>query len=192
MSLSLPAATPRLAGPRVVLRSPSPDDIEARRRLGNDPSIIRAFGGSPAFDTPQPMTVAEAEHWYESQTHDEGPLHWFIEHEGRFVGNARLRIESETDRRARFAIGILDGARLGCGLGTESTRLMLDYGFGVIGLHRIALRVLATNTRARRCYRRCGFVDEGIERDSALVDGQWQDDIMMAVLAHEHAPWSGG
>ena len=30
--------------------------------------------------------------------------------------------------------------------------------FGILGLHRIDLRVLAYNTRAISCYRRCGFV----------------------------------
>ena len=63
-----------------------------------------------------------------------------------------------------------------------ATRLVLQYGFEVVGLHRIDLRVLAYNERAIACYRRCGFVEEGRERDAALIDGEWHDDVIMAVL----------
>ena len=51
------------------------------------------------------------------------------------------------------------------------------------------LRVLAYNERAIRCYLSCGFVEEGRERESALVDGERYDDLIMGVLAHEYADW---
>jgi ribosomal-protein-alanine N-acetyltransferase len=188
MPIRLPTTTPQLLGSRVELRAPTPEDIEGRRRLGKDPAIIRAFGGSPAFTRPQPMTAAEAEAWYRHHAHRDGPLHWFIDYDGRFIGTVSLTLESATDRRARFGIGILDSALLGHGLGTDTTRIVLDYGFADVGFHRISLRVLATNARAIRCYRRCGFVEEGREREAALIDGHWYDDVMMAVLAHEHSP----
>ena len=90
------------------------------------------------------------------------------------------------DRRAALAIGIEDPTWLGRGLGTEALRLALGFGFAR-GLHRVSVRVLASNTRAIACYRKCGFVDEGRERESALVEGQWQDDLIMGLLDHEFA-----
>jgi RimJ/RimL family protein N-acetyltransferase len=62
---------------------------------------------------------------------------------------------------------------------------MLRYGFETLGLHRIGLRVAAYSTRAIRCYEKCGFRLEGVERDSFLVDGEWHDDWLMAVLRDE-------
>lgn len=53
-------------------------------------------------------------------------------------------------------------------------------------LHRVDLRVLSYNRRAIACYRRCGFVEEGVERESAYVSGAWYDDLMMSVLEHEY------
>jgi RimJ/RimL family protein N-acetyltransferase len=41
-------------------------------------------------------------------------------------------------------------------------------GFGVLGLHRIELRVLATNRRAIDCYLACGFRKEGVRREAEL------------------------
>ncbi len=46
--------------------------------------------------------------------------------------------------------------------------------------------MLADNARAIACYRRCGFREEGREREAALVDGTWRDDLVMGILAHEH------
>ena len=47
------------------------------------------------------------------------------------------------------------------------------------------LRVLAINERAIACYRRCGFVEEGREREAARIGDEWHDDIIMGILAHD-------
>jgi [ribosomal protein S5]-alanine N-acetyltransferase len=49
----------------------------------------------------------------------------------------------------------------------------------------VDLRVLAFNERAIACYTKCGFVIEGRERETALIDGTWYDDVMMSILEHE-------
>jgi RimJ/RimL family protein N-acetyltransferase len=46
--------------------------------------------------------------------------------------------------------------------------------------------VLSFNVRALRCYEKCGFVREGIGRESALVGGAWVDDVMMSILEREY------
>ncbi|MCY1382901.1 hypothetical protein D9M69_709710 [compost metagenome] len=61
----------------------------------------------------------------------------------------------------------------------------MGHAFGELALHRVSLRVLAFNERAIASYRKCGFSIEGREREAALVDGEWRDDIMMGILAHE-------
>jgi diamine N-acetyltransferase len=48
--------------------------------------------------------------------------------------------------------GIFLGERRGQGLGTEATRLTLDWGFTMLGLHNIMLSVAAWNERAIRVY----------------------------------------
>ncbi len=45
--------------------------------------------------------------------------------------------------------------------------------------------VLASNGRAIACYHKCGFREEGREREAAWVNGAWQDDIIMGVLDRE-------
>jgi ribosomal-protein-alanine N-acetyltransferase len=181
----VPEQTPRLRSARTVLRPFRPDDIDGRVRCGKDPEIIRMFGGSPDFTEPVLMPLEDATAWYDAVSTDSNPLHWAIEFEGGFIGTARLHGLAETDRRARYAIGLLDSGRLGIGLGTEVTEAVLRYGFQELGLHRVDLRVLAYNTRAIRCYLRCGFVEEGREREAAYVGGSWHDDVIMGILENE-------
>ena len=64
--------------------------------------------------------------------------------------------------------------------------MVLSHAFGTLRLHRVDLRVLSYNERAIRCYRACGFIEEGRERESARVGKAWYDDIIMGVLAREY------
>jgi [ribosomal protein S5]-alanine N-acetyltransferase len=177
-------AVPDLVGRRVLLRQPVPEDIETRLALGADPEIARMYGTVPA----PVITRQVAEQWYDRLAKGHDPYSWVIDHGGRYVGGTRLhgvRLHAP-ERRAAYAIGLTDPAVLGLGLGTEATRLVLGYAFDGLGLHRVDLRVVAYNTRAIACYRKCGFVEEGRERETLLVDGVWHDDVVMAVLEDEY------
>jgi RimJ/RimL family protein N-acetyltransferase len=174
---------PVLTGSRVVLRPPVEADVSARQELGLDPEIHRMFGGSRALLAPYTQEMALA--WLSMMQED--PHAWAIDVGARLIGEIRLEKLEPVDRRATLAVGILDPAALGKGYGTEAVTLMLAHAFGALGLHRIGLRVLAYNERAIRCYQKCGFVIEGRERESALVDGAWHDDVMMGILATDLA-----
>ena len=161
-----------------MLRRPRPSDTQDRLACGRDPELIRLYGGD--YRAVAPLTPEDAQRWYEGQL--AVPYGWVIEWEGRCIGTVRLHSVDAHDQRASLAIGLFDRTTWGQGLGTEAIRLVLGYAFQSLRLHRVSLRVLAYNTRAIRAYEKCGFVREGVERESALVAGEWHDDVMMAVL----------
>jgi RimJ/RimL family protein N-acetyltransferase len=171
---------PVLTGERVTLRPPLPTDAEARRRLGNDPHIVRMYGGSG--NSPRSMTEDDAARWVRKlEDHDYA---WVIE-TGSLIGAIRLDRVDMRDKRASLAVGIDDPARLGEGLGPEAIMLILQYAFEVMKLHRVSVRVVEYNARAIRAYQKCGFAIEGREREAAHVDGNWHDDVMMGLLDRE-------
>lgn len=92
------------------------------------------FGGTPSWSGVRGLAEAEAQAWYDHVTTDGNPHHWAIEDEDRFIGTARLHGLDEHDRRARYAIGILDGSLLGRGIGRDVTLSVLGYAFGDLGL----------------------------------------------------------
>jgi RimJ/RimL family protein N-acetyltransferase len=188
----------------VLLRAPAPGDIEARLEVPPDPELRRMYGGSGA---PQPATAETVQAQLDAITHqdratertfviaalmwpDSSPLDSSC---GRFVGTARLHSILWADRKATVALGIFDRRFWSHGYGTEALRLLMRLAFDDLGLHRLRLRVLHYNLRAIRCYEKCGFVREGVERESALVDGVWHDDVLMGILESEYRAqaWRG-
>ncbi|WP_345372551.1 GNAT family N-acetyltransferase [Frondihabitans cladoniiphilus] len=71
------------------------------------------------------------------------------------------------------------------GLGTDAVRTLVRYGFLEMALNQIELRVWAFNARARRAYAKAGFVEEGVRRQVVFHDGEFHDEVIMAVLAAE-------
>lgn len=161
---------PAISGRTVLLRTATSDDIEARLALGNDPEIIQMFGLSKT--DVKPMSREKATRWVQSIISN--PYAWVIEVNGEFAGEIRLDRVDRTDRRASMAIGMC-----------EAIRLLLQYAFADLELHRIGVRVLAYNQRAIRAYEKCGFIIEGREREAAFVDGAWHDDVVMGIVDRE-------
>ena len=81
--------------------------------------------------------------------------------------------------------GLFLGERRGQGLGTEATRLTVDWGFTVLGLHNIMLSVAAWNRRAIRAYAKVGFRELGRRRGAAVTMGRRHDEVFMELLAAE-------
>jgi ribosomal protein S18 acetylase RimI-like enzyme len=55
------------------------------------------------------------------------------------------------------------------------------------GARRLTLRVLGSNTGARRLYESAGFVVEGVQREEFLLEGAYVDDVLMALDLREWA-----
>jgi ribosomal protein S18 acetylase RimI-like enzyme len=51
------------------------------------------------------------------------------------------------------------------------------------GIERIELEVFASNTPAIALYRALGFATEGTKRRARKLDGEYDDNIIMALLA---------
>lgn len=171
---------PTLPGPGLLLRAPRRSDVKDRYSCGEDPEITRMYGASAST---RPYTVEDALHWYTQLSED--PLIWVIEVEGHAIGHLRLHSLDTAARRARLAVGLFNPAYLSRGYGAKAIHLILAHAFERMHLHRVDLRTLAYNHRAIRCFEKCGFVREGIERETALVEGVWHSDVMMSILEAE-------
>lgn len=176
---------PTLRDDRVCLRPVLPADRLARRQHGFHAEIERGFASLRATG---PMSEADADAWYAraaDAADDPTQAEWMIEADGNLAGTVRLHHIREVDATSRFAIGLLHPDLLGRGLGSAATRLVLQHAFGPLALHRVDLRVLAFNDGAITMYRRCGFVEEGRERETCRMGQAWFDDVIMGILDRE-------
>ena len=105
--------------------------------------------------------------------------------DGTVTGEVVINEIDTGNHSANIRIALFAERYFGQGLGSEALRLMLDYGFSTLNLHRIELGVYAFNPRAIHVYEKLGFKREGVRRDALYYDGMYHDEIIMSVLAHE-------
>ncbi|KAF1347780.1 acyl-CoA N-acyltransferase [Delphinella strobiligena] len=87
-------------------------------------------------------------------------------------------------RRAEIGVQMVEGYR-GKGYGSEAIEWILQYGFQIVGLHRIGIGGFGYNQRALDLYERLGFVVESRTRDFYWYDGGWHDGVGLSMLEHE-------
>ena len=71
------------------------------------------------------------------------------------------------------------------GYATEAARALIDFGFGVVGAHRIVGRIDARNHASAAVLEHAGMRREAHLRENELVKGTWTDEVIYAVLFDE-------
>nr|WP_202885081.1 GNAT family protein [Actinopolymorpha cephalotaxi] len=187
MPVSAFSVKPTLVGKQVLLRPFLAEDTPVLRSMLRDVEIARLTGSVHAADQTDPWDeTAEArmQAWYGSRNAQPDRLDLAVvdRRSGGCVGEVVLNQWDEPNRSCNIRIALVAGGQ-GRGLGTEAMRLMVGHGFEQLGLHRISLNVYDFNPRARRAYEKVGFVQEGARRDVLYVDGGWESDVLMSILA---------
>jgi RimJ/RimL family protein N-acetyltransferase len=73
----------------------------------------------------------------------------------------------------------------GRGYATEAARAMLALGFATYRLHRIEARAEPRNSASTRVLEKLGMRLEGHLRENEWVRGEWQSEVVYALLARE-------
>lgn len=76
----------------------------------------------------------------------------------------------------------LDEAHTGQGLMTEAVRVLVEYAFEALDLHRLEIRAATANRKSRHIPERLGFRLEGELREVQLVRGVYHDHALYALI----------
>lgn len=101
---------------------------------------------------------------------------------GKHIGNIKLGNINWVHRHGELGILIGDKAAWGKGFGTDACRLLVEYAFGKLNLHKVWLAVFANNPSAIKVYERLGFVEEGRLKEHVFSEGNLVDKILMSVF----------
>lgn len=169
-----------VVGDTIALGPLRRDLVPLYQRWVNDPEVSRTLGL-----TFRMMTREAEDAWYDSVAKDDRGVHFTIYELAtlRPIGNTALAQVDHANRTATFGLVIGEKGCWGKGYGTEATRLVLDYGFTLLGLHNILLTVFSFNERGIRAYRRAGFQEIGRRREARWLAGRAYDVIYMDSLA---------
>ena len=103
---------------------------------------------------------------------------------GIVVGDVGMCWLSERDRTAEIGF-IFDPRHQGKGFATEAARALVEWAFGIAGLHRIIGRTEARNTASNRVLEKLGMRLEGHFVENEWVKGEWQSELVYAILDRE-------
>jgi [ribosomal protein S5]-alanine N-acetyltransferase len=67
----------------------------------------------------------------------------------------------------------------------DAIRGLIPFIFTTLGLHRIEAACLASNDASKNLLIKIGFRQEGIARRYLLINGEWQDHVLFALLAED-------
>ena len=171
-----------LHGDNVYLRPFEKEDLVYIKKWANDPEIRRLTGEV------LPMNQASADAWYEKAKNDPDRA-WFTiveKNEGQVIGETGLLRMFHAWRTTDLTIIIGEKNAWGKGYGTEALKLLMDYAFGSLNFHRLAIGVIDINERALRFYEKAGFRKEGVQRDGYYYDHKYHDFVMMSILEDEY------
>lgn len=103
----------------------------------------------------------------------------------KLIGYAGISGINKSSNSGEYFIFIGDKNTWGKGYGTEVTKLVVNFGFKKLKLHRIFLTVSEPNIGGVKAYTNAGFKKEGILRDAAFRNGEYHNKIVMSVLSSE-------
>jgi diamine N-acetyltransferase len=168
-----------LRGTFVVLRPIRVDDAELtlRWRLGDRASYLNRGA----------TTVDEQAAWIASRPAEE--FNFIIElTSGKPVGMLSVVDIDRVNRRAepaRFLIGE-PGAVRGLPVAVEAMKLLYEFIFDELGLHRIHGTVAANNNLMVKWQKSLGMKEEGILRQHYFMGGEYRDAICLGLLEDEY------
>ena len=174
-------AAPVLTGEHCALRELQVADAPLLVPVLTDPEVMR-------FMSPPPATVER--------------FAWFIDwsrrerEAGRYlafalvphaqpttpVGLLQLRQLEPEFRTAEWGVAMAS-QYWGAGLFLDASRLLLEFAFTRLGVHRLEARAAVANGRGQAAMHKLGAVQEGVLRRSlATSDGQRLDQVLWSVL----------
>lgn len=173
---------------RLVLRPFAEDDVTWFHAIRSQPEVVRYLYGEPLTFEEARQKVAQLAASRSFSAEDD----WFsavivLRDSGDAVGDVAFHWVSEQHRTGEVGF-TLDPAHQGRGYATEAARAMLAWGFGAFGLHRIIGRTEARNAASARVLEKLGMRREAHLVENEWVKGEWQSELVYAILDREWAP----
>ena len=148
-----------IIGNKIILREKSLTDAKDDYAWETDAELAQ-------LDAAPPVTISFSQ--YLSDYADE--LNHFLKTSHRFavdtpngkhIGNCSYYNVSETKSEAELGIMIGNRGYWNKGYGTDAVTTLVNYIFCQTNLNRIYLKTLESNTRAQKCFQKCGFTPYG-------------------------------
>ncbi len=169
--------------PRIILSS----DLDVSMadnlaRIANDYTIYTNIG-SHSF--PHPYTYTDAVDFIQKNRESGGEtfaIDFAMLLDSSLVGIIGISDISIVDRSAHIGYFVGKDYR-GNGIASAALSVLTDFSFSELKLHRLHTRVFSDNIPSIRVLRKCGYSQEGMEKDAFFWNGSYRDFLLFSRLS---------
>jgi len=104
---------------------------------------------------------------------------------GCFAGSIGYSSLDRKNQTVEYGNLLIREAFRGKGLAKEASKVLLDYLFTEVNVHRVYLEVFADNDNAVVLYEKLGFKREGVLRQAVFSRGEFRDVLIMGLLRED-------
>lgn len=169
-----------LSGDRIYLREVRPSDVnDDYYRWMNTPEITR-FLESRFYPNP----IETLQEYVRDALSDRQSVFLAIvlKHGDRHIGNVKLGPINWIHRVADIGILIGEQDCWGKGYATESIRLVVDYAFRVLNLHKVTAGCYADNEGSVKAFQKVGFVIEGVRKEHYFSNDKYVGHVLLGLI----------
>ncbi|WP_206427818.1 GNAT family protein [Bacillus sp. FJAT-42376] len=173
-----------LTGKNITLRYFTLEDAPERLRLQKD---NRAFFERFSMDRDESFYTEDEQRKLIAQQiegrENDSEYHFGIYTKDEvLIGTINLFFVARGALQSGFIGYFLDERYNGKGYTTEAVKLMVNYAFEELKLHRIEAGVMPHNIGSIRVLMKAGFHKEGLARKNVKINGRWEDHELLAIV----------
>ncbi|MFZ3590649.1 GNAT family N-acetyltransferase [Bacillus sp. DJP31] len=107
-----------------------------------------------------------------------------VKETGKMIGAGELNIRDVSNKAGEIGY-ILNRDYWGKGYATEVAKLLIEFGFKVLDLHRIYATCDPRNVKSTKVLEKVGMTWEGRMREDLLLKDGWRDSLLYSILINE-------
>ena len=174
----------QLESERLLLREFNLADWPAVNAYTSDPEVVKYMPFDPTSDAQTREHLSQCLATAAEQPRRIYELAVVLRAQNQLIGTATIALYPQERRHASFSY-LLHRKYWGHGYATEAMRMLINFGFSVLQLHRLEDTCDTRNLASARVMEKLGMRREGHLRETIWKDGQWYDEYIYAILVHE-------
>ena len=161
----------------IKLRNLQETDLPTRVEWMNNPMVFQTMHFI------LPITLENTRRWFQKNQCSASRQDFvFEDSDGQVVAMGGLTNIDSSVNKAELYVFVAPHLQ-GQGFGQKTTRLMCEYGFNNLQLHKIYLFTNNSNIKARKTYEKVGFKLEGIMRDEVATSSGYEDRLYYGLVS---------
>jgi len=177
---------PVLETPRLRLRLLRESDLQDAFNVLSNPKAMKYYGTPPheniEFTRKQHIEIMLSRFKFR----DAASFVITFKGEDKFIGHVNA---FQFDRVFKFVelAYIVDPELWGKGIATEAVGRVVEFLRDDMKIHKIRAALFAHNIASKRVLEKVGFVQEGYLRDNVIIDGEFENEYVMAYIASKES-----